>query len=146
VVLAGLFLMHGLPAASCGTAAGASPPSMTAAAMAGHPLSLASGSVGAPVDVLPATPIAGAAVSAAASPSGPGGALSGMAGGVCVSTPPPSSDLAGLLALVLLAVGVVVCGDRVGPLAAAGRFRRGGGRAPPLAGSGLLVSLCISRT
>lgn len=150
-VLAGLFLMHGLPASSCATQAGAAATPMTGAAMAGHSsagqLSATAGSMDPSIDALLATPVAGPSLSAAGSSTEPGGAGAGMVGGMCVSTPPPASDLAGLLALLLLAVGAVVCRDRVGPPSAARRFRRGDGRrAPPPAGSDLLLKLCISRT
>jgi hypothetical protein len=66
-----------------------------------------------------------------------------MAGGLCVSRPPPIGP--GVLAL--LVVGVLAFGGMTGLAEPIGRFTRGRGRrAPPLAGAILLVSLCISRT
>lgn len=70
------------------------------------------------------------------------GADAGRPGGLCVSTPPTS---AGLLAL-LLAAGSVVLASAVPRANRATPRRNHGRRAPPPAGSALLMNLCVSRT
>ena len=162
MVLTGLFLMHGLPGGNCaGQPDGAS--STTSASMMPAPGSASPGSMSYPSMGLTSSPLAqsveaaelavgvsaagSAAVSGSASVSaiGPSRTGAGMAGGLCVSRP-PSSDLAGVAAL-LLVVAVLAFGGMTGLAGPIGRFPRGGGlRAPPVAGAVLLVSLCISRT
>ena len=162
VVLAGLFLMHGLPGGDCAGHAGGGassmmsasrmPASRTPVAIA-HPLrALTSNPVGPTieadqaatgVDDWAARYAVSRSVSMSAIDSSNTGA--GMAAALCVSRP-PQSDPAGVLTL-LLVVGVLASGLMTGPIGLFGRFPRGGGlRAPPPAGSVLLVSLCISRT
>jgi hypothetical protein len=162
VVLAGLFLMHGLPGGDCAAQPDGGASSMTSASMMPAPGSIAPASMSYPSMGLMSSPLAqsveaaepavrfstagSAAVSGSASVSaiGPSRTGAGMAGGLCVSRQPPIGP--GVLAL-LLVVGVLAFGGLTGRAVPIGRFPRGRGlRAPPLAGAILLVSLCISRT
>ncbi len=156
VVLTGIFLMHGLPGSNCAGQPDGGASSMTSASMMPAPASIA------PAGLKPSALAQGveaaehgvdasAALSATMSGSAPvsvlglGHTAAGMAGGLCVSRP-PQSGLPGGLAL-LLAVAALAFGEMTGLAGSTGRFPRGRGlRAPPLAGSALLVSLCISRT
>jgi hypothetical protein len=132
-VLAGLFFMHGLPAqerrrprgvrtvdgapGNGGHFAGA--PDMAAGAMAAsvrHPLP---------------------------HPAAEVGADAGEPGALCMSTPPPLG-WAGLLAL-LLGVSIVGLVSVPGPPDRATRPSNPRRRAPPRAGSTLLMNLCVSR-
>lgn len=130
-VLAGLFFMHGLAAQGCAGGVGASAPSMP------HPVMMATAADGPDM----------AAAAMAASMSRPlahsaskVGADAGEPGAVCVSTP-PSPGWAGLL-------GISVVGLASVPGSPDGATRPSNQRlrAPPLAGSTLLMNLCISRT
>lgn len=154
VVLAGLFLMHGLPAGDCGGHGAASASSMTSAVMADPAIEMMPIPVekGMPAEaamavrgpLVPSPPIAGSRAAAVSPPdaAAPG---AGTAGAVCVSRPPPPG-LATLLALSLVAA-VVAIGEAVGLGGLTGRFPRGRDlRAPPPAGAALSVCLCISRT
>lgn len=125
-VLAGLFFMHGLPTQGCHGGAGMSPSSMTHSMVA----TVAGGS---------ATP-AGAMATQFRSEVG---AAAEKPGALCVSTPPPMG-WAGLLAL-LLSLGVVGLAAVWRSPDAAVDPRNQRLRAPPLAGTALLTSLCVSR-
>lgn len=130
-VLAGLFFMHGLPAPGCHGGAGVPAPSMahsaTVPAAAGEPDTAAG---------VMATP-------ASRSPVAEVGSAGGL-GALCVSTPPPPG-WAGLLAL-LLGVSVVGLARAMNSPGRATSPRNQRLRAPPMAGSALLMSLCLSRT
>jgi hypothetical protein len=154
VVLAGLFLMHGLPAGNCLGHGAAAASSMTSAVMADPAIEMmpilvekgmaadAAMAVRPPVAPLPSMAGFRPAAVSPADAQAPG---AGMAGAVCVSRPPPPG-LASLLALSLL-VGAVAVGEALGLGGLTSRFLRGRGlRAPPQAGAALLVRLCISRT
>ncbi len=128
-VLAGVFLMHALPAQAC--AGGAMPGSAMTAAPGpmrhvGH-----SAALGAPAGTgtLPSLTTRG---------------LESGHGNVCVSTSPPRG-VNGLIALLLLAAaGAFVVTTRLPDQG--GRPRRARHRGPPRAGSALLTTLCVSRT
>ncbi len=132
-VLAGLFAMHGLPAQGCPGGVEASAPSMA------HPVTVVTAADGlemaAGMAVSASRPLAYAVAEA--------GADAGEAGVLCVSTP-PSPGWAGLLAL-LLGVGVLGLASVLGLADRATRPRGQRRRAPPLAGSALLMNLCVSR-
>ncbi|MGH3684251.1 MAG: hypothetical protein ACRDRU_12155 [Pseudonocardiaceae bacterium] len=128
-VLAGLFLMHGLPMQGCHGGAGMLALPMVHPAAAPAELDMAAGAMAASVSHSPAYDVSEV------------GSDAGESGALCVSTPPPPG-WAGLLALLL---GVSV----VGLLRPPGRVTSPSNqrlRAPPIAGSALLRTLCLSRT
>lgn len=127
-VLAGLFFMHGLPAHGC-AGGGMSAPSMATAA--GGP-DMAAGDMAVSVR----GPLALSATKV--------GADAGGSGAVCVSTPPPPGW--GALLALLLAVSVVGLASVSGSPEGATRPSNLRRRAPPRAGSALLMTLCISRS
>ncbi|WP_131768765.1 hypothetical protein [Candidatus Protofrankia californiensis] len=142
LALAGLFVMHGVVAGlGCPGGTGASGSAMAVhGSAAGHAVSPA---LRMPVPVSmsghepSALPPPAATVTSDVSSVGGHGAL-------CVSSP-PRQGLAGLL-ILLLAVGAVAlvwpARERNAGANRGGRRRR----APPLAGSCLLVRVCVSRT
>ncbi len=134
-VLAGLFAMHGLPAQGCSGGVEASAPSMAMARPATVVTAVTGPDMAAGMAVSASSPLAYAVVEA--------GANAGEAGVLCVSTPPPPA-WAGLLALLLGISGIGLASI----LGLADRAARPSGqrrRAPPLAGSALLMNLCVSR-
>ncbi|MGB6162328.1 MAG: hypothetical protein WCF33_24670 [Pseudonocardiaceae bacterium] len=137
-VLAGLFAMHGLPAQGCSGGVEASAPSMAHPSMA-HPVTVVTAADGldmaAGMAVSVSRPLAYAVVEA--------GADVGEAGVLCVSTPPPPG-WAGLLTLLLGTSGIGLA-SVLGLADRATRPRGQRRRAPPLAGSALLMNLCVSR-
>jgi hypothetical protein len=133
-LLAGLAVMHVLPATACpeagaSHAALAMPMTPDGSADHGH---------------LVVEPAAAAVTRQSAGLSAAGsGADAGMRGAVC-SAIPPSAGIAGLLAL--LALGLIA-GTRPTWPGSGGAPRRGPNRrAPPRAGVLLLHDLCVSRT
>jgi hypothetical protein len=136
-VLAGLFLMHGLVTQQCHGGAGTSASSMT------HPAAAMPAAVGGTVNPVETMAPASLNSSSVHSPS-TDGADADTPSGLCVSTP-PTSGLIGLLAL-LLAIGVLVLASVVARPNLATCPRNHRRRAPPLAGSALLMNLCVSRT
>lgn len=131
-VLCGLFFMHGLAAPGCAGGAQASASSMA------HPVTMATAIAGPHMGtgVVVATASRPLAHSASGTDAGESGAL-------CMSTPPPPG-WAGLVAL-LLGVGVVGLASVLSSPDKATRPSNPRRRAPPLAGSTLLVNLCVSR-
>ncbi|MCA1695727.1 MAG: hypothetical protein LC749_13930 [Actinobacteria bacterium] len=131
-VLSGLFFMHGLVTQGCAGGAQASASSMA------HPATVAT-AMSRP-DTATGVVVASASRPLAHSASG---GDAGESAALCMSTPPPPG-WTGLLALLL---GVILIGlasvlgssDRV--TCPSNRRRR----APPLAGSTLLMNLCVSR-
>lgn len=130
-VLAGLFLMHGLATQECHGGAGASVSSMPT-------MPAATGGMVTPVEAMVYASLSGSAVHSTSTD----GADAGQRGGLCVSTP-PTSGLAGLLAL-LLAVGGLVLANAL-PRPSRATRSENHGRASPLAGSALLMNLCVCR-
>ncbi|MGH4007493.1 MAG: hypothetical protein ACRDTH_04885 [Pseudonocardiaceae bacterium] len=128
-VLAGVFLMHDLPAQACPGGTGMPASSMTATpaltAHSGEPTQVAAAAHGEMAHALPA---------AHATTTGHGS--------VCVSTPPPRSH-DGLLTL-LLAAGALASPARL--LHVDSQRGRASRRAPPPTESELLTTLCVSRT
>jgi hypothetical protein len=136
-VLTGLFFMHGLATQKCHGGAGTSASSMT------HPM--ATMPAAASGIVKPVKAMAHASLnSSSAHVTSTNGADASRSGGLCVSTP-PTLDLARLLAL-LLAIGVLVPASDVARLNLVTHSRKHRPRAPPLAGSALLINLCVCRT
>lgn len=136
-VLAGLFLMHGLATQECHGRAGTSASSMT------HPMAAMPATVdgiGTSVETTAHTSLNRSSVHVTST----SGADAGAPGGLCVSTP-PTSGVAVLLAL-LLAAGSVVLASAAPPANQATPQRNHRRRAPPVAGSALLMNLCVSRT
>ena len=134
-VLAGLFFMHGLAVQECHGGAGTSASSMAHSA----PVTAATGGPDQAAGTKTASvsrPMVHSLSEGAASADAPPGAL-------CVSTP-PSSGWAGLLAL-LLGAGVISLANVVKLPDPATRPRNQRRRAPPPAGSALLMNLCVSR-
>jgi hypothetical protein len=131
-VLSGLFLMHGLAAQGCTGGAEASASSMAHSATMATAMTRPDRATGAVV-ARARRPLAH---SASAPDAGEPGAL-------CMSTPPPSG-WAGLLAL-LLGISVVGLASVPGAPDRATRPSNPRRRAPPLAGSTLLMNLCVSR-
>lgn len=127
-VLAGLFLMHGLATQECHGGTEASMSSMSAV----------TGDMVTPVAAMVHQPLNRSAIHSGAT----GGATAVASSGLCVSTP-PTSALAGLLAL-LLALGGLVLASAVPRPNRATRLENHG-RPPPLAGSALLTNLCVCR-
>lgn len=123
-VLAGLFLMHGLASQGCPSGAGMAT-TTTVATHADHSMGFSP----APADRhLPAA-------------MSPVHAMAAGHGELCNSTPPlqPSTLLTLLLALVALtATAATLGGSRW--------ITQVGRRPPPLTGSALLTTLCVSRT
>ncbi|GAA4545789.1 hypothetical protein [Amycolatopsis samaneae] len=139
-LLAGVFLMHGLPAQSCAAGAMADH-SITGHAMAGN--SRAGNSV-AGHDVARAIP-ASSPMGAASTPGQaglPSAAPASGHGGVCVLTPPPRG-WAALALLLLLALALLWVSSPRGVTLRFTRLARH--RAPPRAPD-LLNTLCVSRT
>jgi hypothetical protein len=134
-VLAGLFFMHGLPAQGCPGAGGASAPSMA------HPATMATVAGGLDMATGALAVSASHPLAYSASKFGTDG---GEPGALCVSTPPPPG-WAGLLAL-LLGISVAGLGSVLGLPDRATHPTGQRRRAPPLAGSILLMNLCVSRT
>jgi hypothetical protein len=134
-VLAGLFAMHGLSAQGCPGGIEASAPSMAMAHPARVVTAVDGFDMAAGMAVSASHPLAYAVAEA--------GADAGESGVLCVSTPPPPG-WAGLLAL-LLGVGVVGLASILGLADRATRPSGQRRRAPPLAGSALLMNLCVSR-
>ncbi|MFN2479336.1 MAG: DUF6153 family protein [Pseudonocardiaceae bacterium] len=130
-VLAGLFLMHGLATQECHGGAGASASSMST-------MPAATGGVVKPVEAM----VHGSLNGSARHSTSTDGADAAPRGGLCVSTP-PTLGLAGLLAL-LLAVGGLVLPSAV-PRPNRATPSTNHGRGPPLAGSALLMNLCVCR-
>jgi hypothetical protein len=139
-VLSGLFFMHGLAAQGCAGGAQASASSMTHPATSSmtHPATVAT------TMSRPDTAF-GAMVASASRPlaHSASGADAGESAALCMSTPPPPG-WAGLLAL-LLGVSVVGLASVLGSPDRATRPSNQRRRAPPLAGSTLLMNLCVSR-
>lgn len=131
-VLCGLFFMHGLAAQGCAGGAQASASSMA------HPVTVATAMSG------PDT-AAGAMVATASRPlaHSASGGDTGESRALCMSTPPPPG-WAELLAL-LLGVSLIGLASVLGSPDRATRPSNQRRRAPPLAGSTLLVNLCVSR-
>ena len=131
-VLSGLFFMHGLATQGCAGGAEASASSMT------HPATAATATSG------PDT-AAGAMVATASRPlaHSASGGDAGESAALCMSTPPPPG-WAGLLAL-LLGVSVVGLASVVGSPNRATCPSNRRRRAPPVAGSTLLINLCVFR-
>lgn len=135
-VLAGLFVMHGLPAQGCPGGMEASAPSMTHLSMV-HPVTVAT--VAGRLDTATAT-LAGSVSHPLAHP--PSGADAGEPGELCMSTPPPPG-WAGLA--LLLGTSVVGLASVLDSADRATRPKGQRRRAPPLAGCALLMNLCVSR-
>lgn len=137
-LLAGVFLMHGLAAPACPGSGSTDTP---ASAMAHPP----GDGAAAPTHATPATAAEGMVVAPLDGSPGHRVPDTGPAPGtpaVCESTSPPSAG-AWLLALLLAAGMVAVAASAVTPQDLASRQRL---RAPPRAGSALLLALCVSRT
>jgi hypothetical protein len=134
MVLAGLVVMHVLPAAQACPQTIAGHGAVTRLAMSPdhQPMVAEQRS---PERRDPAGPPAAAIAATAGMP--------GMAGTVCTATP-PSLGLAALLALLAAALLAVTCPARPRSLRAVGRGPHR--RAPPRFGSALLHELCVSRT
>jgi hypothetical protein len=130
-VLVGLFLMHGLATQECHGDMKASASSMPS-------MSAATGGMVTPVQTMVHPPLNSSAVHSISTD----GADAGVSGGLCVSRP-PASGLAGLLAL-LLALGGLVLASAV-PRPNRATRSENYGRSPPLAGSALLMNLCVCR-
>ncbi|MGH3511862.1 MAG: hypothetical protein ACRDQH_04420 [Pseudonocardiaceae bacterium] len=132
-VLSGLFFMHGLATQGCAGDAQASASSMT------HPATVATAMI------RPDT-TAGAMVATASRPlaQSASGTDAGESAALCMSTPPPPGWV-GLLALLLGAsvLGLASIPDSPDRATRPSNQRR---RAPPLAGSTLLMNLCVSRS
>ncbi|MGH3867990.1 MAG: hypothetical protein ACRDQ4_18070 [Pseudonocardiaceae bacterium] len=132
-VLAGLFVMHGLPAQGCPGGVEASAPLMA------HSATVVTAADGPDMTA----GMAGSASRPLAYAVAEAGADAGESGVLCVSMP-PSPGWAGLLAL-LLVISVVGLASVLGLADRATRPSGQRRRAPPLAGSALLMSLCVSR-
>ncbi|WP_322760443.1 hypothetical protein [Frankia sp. Cr2] len=142
VVLAGLFVMHGVLAGQgCpGGAGAAGPPMAVHGSATGHDASPMA-------QMAMYLPAAGQVVSPVTAASHVTAMVRGDGGGhgaLCVSSP-PRPGLAWLLAL-LLGVGMVAWALPAWPWSAHGDRAGHGCRAPPPAGACLLVRLCVSRT
>lgn len=131
-VLCGLFFMHGLAAQGCAGGAGKSASSMAHSVTVATAMSGPDRAVGAVV----ATASRPLAHSASRGDAGESAEL-------CMSTPPPPGWV-GLLAL-LLGVSVVGPASVLDSPDRATRPSNQRRRAPPLAGSTLLMNLCVSR-
>ncbi|SBW28751.1 putative membrane protein [Candidatus Protofrankia californiensis] len=142
MALAGLFVMHGVAAGlGCPGGTGTSGSAMAVHGSAtGHAASTA---LRMPVPVSMSGHEASAVPPPATVVTGDVSSVGGH-GVLCVSSP-PRQELAGLL-ILLLAVGAVALAWPAWPWNAGAH--RGGSRrrAPPLAGSCLLVRVCVSRT
>jgi hypothetical protein len=141
-VLAGLFLMHGSPAAAAEGCHGALPTALpgTAAAPVSMPMSMPMGegitAATARADSSPATPPPGRA------PAVHAGASSMAHGAMCVSTPARARFLLPVHAL-LVAVAVLAVAALGGRAAGRARTRRG---QPPPGGRSLLLQVGVART
>ncbi|MBL7493733.1 hypothetical protein I6A60_33735 [Frankia sp. AgB1.9] len=133
--LAGLAVMHGLPAMQACAQAGTGFAAMATPAMPGEH----AGSMAAPTAVERPT----ANVGLRGADMYAHGAAGEMHGVPCAATP-PSLGLAGLLALVALGLLAIITPTSPRPLVAARRGPRR--RAPPRFGSLILYELCVSRT
>lgn len=122
-VLSGLFLMHGLASQGCPSGAGMAT-TTTATTHTYHPMGFSP----APAD---------RHLSAAMSPVQ---AMAAGHGELCTSTPPPQSST---LLTLLLALAALTTAAALGPAVWTIQVRR---RPPPLTGSALLTTLCVSRT
>jgi hypothetical protein len=131
-VLCGLFFMHGLAAQGCAGRTEASASSMAHSVTMATAMTRPDTATGAMI----ATASRPLAHSAPAPDAGEPGAL-------CMSTPPPPG-WAGMLAL-LLGISVVGLASTPGAPDRATRPSNPRRRAPPLAGSTLLMNLCVSR-
>lgn len=128
-VLAGVFVMHALPAQTCAGGAGMTSGGVTATVMPGH------GSGPAVAVMVPGETAAAVSAGLPATPD---------FGTACVFISPPRG-LDVLLALLLLAAMVAPAFPTGLPWV--GRRSRASHRAPPpRGGSALLTSLCVSRT
>ncbi|WP_131746779.1 hypothetical protein [Frankia sp. Cppng1_Ct_nod] len=141
VVLAGLFVMHGVMVGpGCPGGAGA----------VGSTMAVRGSANGDDISTMPQMAVLAPATDHAAASSAVAqktAVVRGDVGGhgaLCVSSP-PRPGLVGLLAL-LLGVGVVGWAWPAWPWSASAGRAGHGCRAPPPAGSCLLVRLCVSRT
>jgi hypothetical protein len=144
-VLAGLFLMHGSPAAAAEGCHGALPAALPGAAA---PMSMSMGegegttAAAARAESPPAMPQPGTALAALAAPAVHAGAPSMAHGAMCVSTPARARFLLPAHAL-LVAVAVLAVTALGGRAAGRARARRG---QPPPGGRSLLLQVGVART